>query len=393
MKIDINKVKITPKSVSNDFKLCVFGEPNQEIEEWIIANSFETEITDKYTNIIIPDDVNLSDIFIEPKQYEYMDGFSPNLNKKLHIGHFSNLVLGKAFKSLGICNKTVSIYGDTLDGSVSKEEALNMLHKYQDDFNFHTDISYMASEMKYDGDLLKDGTGDYTGTKVFEIGENKIVGIKSNGQTSYFYQDIALAETLNKPTLYLTGNEQTNHFNILKEVYPHIQHIGLGLVKLSNGKMASRLGNVIFIDDFIEQIQETFKNDIQVIYNVFAGFILKSNPDVDKSINLDLISNPKNSAGLYISYTMARLQSAGCEKTNTDKFISKHLEYAYLKAKINLKPNILFEAINELCKEINSLYLTHIIKDNAENKKMFELKLNDLVNACKKLGLFIVKSI
>lgn len=393
MKIDINKLKVVPKSVSNDFKLCVFGKPEIEVQDWIDFHKFNIEKTENYTNIILPNNIVLSDIFLEHKTFEWLDGFSPNLNKKLHIGHFSNLVIGKAFQTLGVCNKTVSIYGDTLDGEIKKEDAFEMLKKYQKDFNFFTDKTLMASEVNYNGDLLSDGTDDYDGTKIFIIDDNKIVGIKSNGQTSYFYQDVALAEILNSPTLYLTGKEQCNHFNLLKKLFPNIHHIGLGLVKVSGAKMASRIGNVIFIDDFINQIKETFNNDLQLIYNVFAGFILKSNPDVDKGINLDIINNPKNSAGLYISYTMARLNSAGCELKHNNKFNSQALEFAYLKSKINLKPNILFDALTEQCKLINSLYTSHIIKDNDKNKEMFNNLLSDLIYGCDKLGLFIIKHV
>jgi hypothetical protein len=393
MKIDINKIKVVPKSISNDFKLCFYGTPEEEVQEWVDCNSFKTTTTEKYTNIIIPNEVKLSEVFLDAKQFEWMDGFSPNLNKKLHIGHFSNLVIAKAFESLGICEKTVSIYGDTLDGEVKKEDAIMLLQKYQKDFHFFPHKSIMASEMKYNGTLLKNGSGDYEGTKIFEIGEDKVVGIKNTGQTSYFYQDVSLAEMLNSSTLYLTGKEQCNHFELLKKLFPYIHHIGLGLVKVSGKKMSSRLGNVILIEDFIELISEDFNNNIQLIYNVFAGLILKSNPDVDKSINLDIISNTKNSAGLYLSYTMARLNSAGCELKISETFNSKDLEFAYLKSKINLRPNFLFEALVNHCKEINLLYTSHIIRDSEDNKKMFEILLSDLVYGCKKLGLFIINKV
>lgn len=393
MKIDINKIKVVPKLISNGFELCVYGKPDNDVQEWIKNNSFHINSTDKYTNIIIPGGIKLSDIFLDAEQFEWMDGFSPNLNKKLHIGHFSNLVISKSFKSLGVCKKTVSIYGDTLDGEVKIEEAVLSLNNYQKNFQFIADKSFMASEVKYSGNLLVSGTGEYEGTQIFIIGKEKIVGIKSNGQTSYFYQDVSLAELLNAPTLYLTGKEQSNHFEMLKKLFPNTRHIGLGLVKISGLKMSSRMGNVILINEFIDQVKESFNDDLQLIYNVFAGFILKSNPEVDKVINLDIINNSKNSAGLYLSYTMARLNSAGCELKPIDYFNSRELDFAYLKAKYNLKPNILFEALVEHCKDINSLYPNHRIKNNIENRKMFELKLSDLIYGCSKLGLFTIKKV
>lgn len=393
MKIDINKIKVVPKLISNGFELCVYGEPDNDVQVWINNNSFHISSADKYTNINIPSGIKLSDIFLDAEQFEWMDGFSPNLNKKLHIGHFSNLVISKSFKSLGVCKKTVSIYGDTLEGEVKTEDAVLSLNNYQKYFQFIADKSFMASEVKYGGNLLKNGSGDYEGTQIFEIGAEKIVGIKSNGQTSYFYQDVSLAELLNAPTLYLTGKEQSNHFEILKKLFPNTRHIGLGLVKISGLKMSSRMGNVILIDEFIDQVKGSFNDDLQLIYNVFAGFILKSNPEVDKVINLDIINNPKNSAGLYLSYTMARLKSAGCELKPIDYFNSRELEFAYLKSKYNLKPNILFEALVEHCKDINSLYPNFRIQNNSENRKMFELKLSDLIYGCSKLGLFTISKV
>lgn len=322
-----------------------------------------------------------------------MDGFSPNLNKKLHIGHLSNMVLAKAFRSLGVTEKTVSLLGDTLAGDIALKDALSDLNRYQMDFDFFPDCSLHASQMKYHGGLLTDGSGNYSGTKIFKIGDTKIVGVKSSGETSYFYQDVALAEMLKDKTLYITGNEQCNHFESLNKLFPDIVHIGLGLVKVTGKKMSSRTGNVILIEDFIEIINQMFNGDMKLIYNVFAGLILKSKPDADKRLNLDIISDPKNSQGLYISYTTARLLSAGCSVIKINNFNNKHLEFAYLKAAINLTPNTLFDALIQHCQRINYLYTSNYIKNNPENQIMFESMLSDLVLGCKKLGLFIIAKV
>lgn len=392
MKIDINKIKIVPKKIKTDsFEVCIFGEPDSNIQEWISFHDLKFYKNKAFTNIVI-ENSNINDLFNNISQYEWMDGFSPNLCKKFHIGHFSNLVLGKSFKSLGISKKIVSIYGDTIPGDLTKEKSIEILKSYQKEFDYNPDKEFLASEIKYDGDLLKDGDGDYEGTKIFDIDGDKMVGIKSNGNTSYFYQDVALASLLNESTLYLTGHEQNNHFNTLNKLFPKNNHIGLGLVKVGE-KMSTRLGNVIFLDDMIESSKKIFNNDIHLVYNVLAGFILKSKPEDDKNINLDTMSNPKNSSGLYLSYTMARLLSAGCEIKEIDNFKSKELQFLLLKSKVNLKPNILFEGLVELCKEINLLYNTLIIKDNKDNKKIFEEKLSDLSFGFKKLGLFNIKKV
>jgi arginyl-tRNA synthetase len=252
MKININKVKVTPKKHSDSFQLCVFGKPSEEVISWAKFHNLTLQENGGFTNILLNESTNIQELFEDTNQFNWMDGFSPNLNKNLHIGHFSNLVLGKAFKSLGICKQTVSIYGDTLEGEISKEEALNNLKEIQNLYQFIPDKEFMASQMKCEFPL-EDGEDSYKGTKVFNIDDEKIVGIKSTGATTYFYQDVSLAEYLNSSTLYLTGKEQSNHFNTLKKLFTYIDHIGLGLVTLSGTKMSSRLGNVIFLNDFIKK--------------------------------------------------------------------------------------------------------------------------------------------
>ena len=383
MKININNIQ------KNKFGFCIFGKPGKTIQSWINHWELKTDKSGKFTNIYI--DKNINDLFLDTfEPYEYVDGFSPNLNKHLHVGHLSNLCIASAFQNMGIGNQFISILGDTLDGKVEQNDAFEKYLDFCNKFNYNVDDIFYASEMKYDGELI-DGQGDFEGTKVFKIEDEYIVGIKSDGSTSYFYQDVVLAKYLNKPTLYLTGFEQDNHFNLLNKLIPTVNHIGLGLVLIDGKKMSSSEGNVIMASEFFELLKE-FEND-KLIANIIAGAILKSKPSQVKNISLKQLSNPKNSPGLYLSYTMARLKSAGLVKNNIDEFNSIDLQYAYLKAKSNLSPNILLTELVELCKKINSLYINHTIKDNIENQKMFQVLLNDLEYGTKLLGMHSIDKV
>ncbi len=385
MKIDINKVKLIP----DDFNFCVYGDPSDEIIRWANHWGFEMAPSGPYTNIYINSDTQISNIFNEVETYEYIDGFSPNLNKDLHVGHFSNLVIANAFQKLGIGRKFIAIFGDTLEGGVSKNKALLKYKEHCDNFEYKIDECFFASLMKLkDESLLSDGTGEYEGSKVFDLKDEKIVGIKSDGSTTYFYQDVALANKLNYTTLYLTGVEQENHFKSLKKLFPHIDHVGLGLVLLDGEKMSSSKGNVIYMDDFINDLMKQFNNDIRLVYNIMAGQILKSLPRTNKSINTKLIDNPKTSLGLYISYTLAHIKSCGVTAEPITEFYSKRLQFFEMKAKFHLAPNILFDELVCFCKDINGLYETHYIKGNEENIKMFGVIISDLELGMKKLGLF-----
>jgi arginyl-tRNA synthetase len=392
MKIDINKLKLTPPNLG--FNFCVFGKPTDEIKEW--CNYWNLKMLDSgaYTNIIINDKLIISEAFNDSQVYEYIDGFSPNLNKHLHVGHFSNLIIANAFQKLGIGKKFIAILGDTLDGKVDKEDALNSYLKSCSNFGYKVDNIFYASKMKLVNEsILKEGEGDYIGSKVFELIDEKIVGIKSTGSTSYFYQDVALASQLDSSTLYLTGLEQDNHFKSLKKIFPNTNHIGLGLVLLDGKKMSSSEGNIIYMKDFINDLMILFNNDIKLVYNIIAGQILKSSPNTNKSIDSKLITNPKMSLGLYLSYTMAHIKSCGVSTQNNNKFYSKELEFYELKSKCNLSPNLLFNSLVNHCKFINKLYETHYIKNNIENIKMFSDLISDLELGMKKLGMFSVDKV
>lgn len=396
MSVDTNIFKVIPSHLGMGFGFCVYGDISVEVIELADACNLKVEKGDKYTNFFPTADTDFNNMFFE-KKFKYMDGFSPNLNKHLHIGHFSNLVLAKAFQNLGVAEQYISILGDTLSGEVSKEEALGKFKEYCDKFEYKVDKIFFASEMKYGGNLI-DGDGEYEGTKIVEVGDNKVVVIKKDGSTSYFYQDLALAEKLNDDTLYLTGYEQENHFKILKGICPQINHIGLGLVKLQTkdgltGKMSTRLGNVVYLSDLMNDLSKEFDGNEKLCYNIFAGYILKNHPQSDKVLSMDTIKNPKNSPGLYLSYTVARLKSAGANALVVDDFIKQEMKYSFLKSKSQLNPVSLFNACVDLCKEINGLYITHQISGNEENKKMFELLLSDLTLGMKKLGMFEVDKV
>lgn len=390
-KISINEIRTLPPNM--EFGFCVYGAPEQKIIDWANSWGFRIEEGTPYTNILVPKNFDITECFDKFSQYKYVDGFSPNLNKHLHVGHMSNFIIAKTFQYMDIGEDFISILGDTLDGSVESDDAFNMYKTYCDTFGLDVSDIFYASDMKYAGELLKDGEGKYEGTKVFDTGEEKVVGLKSDGSTSYFYQDMALAEHLNSPTLYLTGHEQEGHFNTLKKFHPDTNHIGLGLVKVTGAKMSSRDGNVIYFSDLIEESLKQFGNDWDLVYNVLAGFILKIEPTKDKKIDMKMLKNPKNSPGLYLSYTLARLTSAGVRAMKTDKFNSTELQFKYMKSLCNLQPNVLFNGLVEHCKMINKLYGTHHIEGNPENEVMFSNFKEDLELGMKKLGLFLVDKV
>lgn len=393
MKISINDIKFTPKNLKG-YNVCVYGEPNEKLSEWLNYWKFPVNYHKPYTNIFINNGVDVPSLFEEPVLFDYIDGFSPNLNKHLHIGHMSNLVLAKAFQGLKIGHKFIAIFGDTLPGEVSKPHALDAYQFYCEKFKYKVDKSFFASEIKLkDFSLLSPGEGAYERTKVMDVFGEKVVAIKSDGSTTYFYQDVALAQHLQSSTLYLTGLEQDNHFNLLKKLYPNTSHLGLGLILFNGKKMSSSEGNVIFFKDVLEMLNPKFDNNQELIYNVLAGNILKSEPRSEKNINMDTIDNVKLSMGLYVSYTMARMYSAGIDLIPSKEYSSLELKLKSLKSKVNLKPHILFEGLVSACENINAKYPHYRIKDSVDNKNMFQQLTSDVVLAVNELGLLPITKV
>lgn len=386
MKIELNEIKEIPSNIGEGF--CIYGKPSDKIKDWIKYHNFDIINSGNFTNILIPKGYDLYECFNIIKTYKWVDGFSPNLNKHLHLGHISNFVLAKAFQKMNVGENYLANLGDTLEGEVSKNDAYIKYLDICKTFDYSLDKIYFASELSGVDNLLIDGSEEYEGTKIFNINDTKVVGKKSSGLTTYFYQDVALANLLNDNTLYLTGFEQSSHFKILKELYPQVNHLPLGLVIIKGKKMSSRDGNVIYLDEIIKMFKDKFGDNDKLVWNVLAGYILKSSPGTIKNIDFEQLDNVKLSSGLYLSYTLAKLKSSTLEISDIKDFNSNNLKYKYLKSKNYLQPNILFEGLVELAKKLSKMYEILIIKGNEENKILYQPLAQDLLYGMKILGMF-----
>lgn len=61
MKLNINKIKLTPEQFG--FNFCQFGELTNEVKEWCEFWNFKIEKSEKFTNILINDSTDLNLIF------------------------------------------------------------------------------------------------------------------------------------------------------------------------------------------------------------------------------------------------------------------------------------------------------------------------------------------
>lgn len=165
--------------------------------------------------------------------------------------------------------------------------------------------------------------------------------LRSDGTSVYMTQDLGTAhqrftEYELDEEIYVVGNEQNYHFQVLKLVLKKlgfswadaIYHLSYGMVELPEGKMKSREGTVVDADDLIEEMitdaremsQELGKLDglsceeaesvsRMVGLGALKYFILKVDPKktmlFDPKESIDFNGN----TGPFIQYTHARIKS------------------------------------------------------------------------------------
>ena len=181
---------------------------------------------------------------------------------------------------------------------------------------------------------------DSQGAKVVEVGNNMppCIVLKSNGSTIYATRDLAAilyrARTYDfSKCIYITATEQILHFKQIFEVAKYIVdekyqkgliHVTYGMIRLKTGKMSTREGNVIYINDLIEEAIKKSKDIIlaknpeledvdDVAKKIGIGALifnyLKSGKNKDIIFDLDDTLRFDGETGPYIQYTYCRTKS------------------------------------------------------------------------------------
>ncbi|MDR1226393.1 MAG: arginine--tRNA ligase [Prevotellaceae bacterium] len=185
---------------------------------------------------------------------------------------------------------------------------------------------------KEDGSVWVDLTADGLDQKLL---------LRSDGTSVYMTQDLGTARQRHEEykfgeLIYVVGNEQNYHFQVLKLVLKklgydwsdYIYHLSYGMVELPEGKMKSREGTVVDADDLMDAMISTAR-DTSLELGKLAGipqderqqlfrmiglgalkyFILKVDPKktmlFDPNESIDFNGN----TGPFLQYTHARIRS------------------------------------------------------------------------------------
>ena len=165
--------------------------------------------------------------------------------------------------------------------------------------------------------------------------------LRSDGTAVYMTQDLGTAVERHREykfdrCIYVVGNEQNYHFQVLKAVLKKMGygwsdglfHFSYGMVELPEGKMKSREGTVVDADDLIREMIETARNvslelgklaeysdeekeDIfrKIGLGALKYFILKVDPRKNMTFNPEESIDFNGNTGPFIQYTYARIKS------------------------------------------------------------------------------------
>jgi len=262
--------------------------------------------------------------------------------------------------------------------------------------------------------------------------------VKSDGSTLYATRDITAA-IYRKNTydfdkcIYVTATAQDLHFKQWFKVVElmgyewakDLIHVGFGMVSLGGAKLATREGNIIYLDDLFKEAskrvlaiineknpdmedKEQKAQDIGVGAIVFSDLSNNRIKDIDFSWEDSL--NFDGSTGPYVQYTYARacsvLRKAGLsdDEINMDGIKSNHMtnddEFVLLKtlslfnekidqALKDLEPSCISRYLIDVCMAFNKFYNCHTILNAQENKK-FRILLTAAVKYVIGNGLYII---
>jgi len=285
---------------------------------------------------------------------------------------------------------------------------------------------------KVDGSIWAD-------LKDFKLDEKLL--LRPDGTSVYITQDLGTAqlrvdEFSPEGLLYVVGNEQIYHFDVLKillrllgrEWANQILHVSYGMVELPQGKMKSREGTVVDADDLMDEMFETAKRTTSELgkldypddlewrelfeilgMGALKYFILRVDPKKNMLFNPEDSIDFNGNTGPFIQYSHARIRSL-LSKAESRGFRYSDASFDGIKeilpkekslllllhdfpaivqeAGKNLSPAMIASYCYDLAKEYNQFYQEiQVLREPDADKIMFRLALSEFTGNIIKKGM------
>lgn len=303
-----------------------------------------------------------------------------------------------------------------------REESLNEFNKVYDRLNitfdstngeaFYNDKMEEVVKILDDKHLLSADQGAHI-VDLEKYDLNPALIMKSDGATLYMTRDLAAA-LYRKNTydfaqsLYVVGQEQSNHFKQLKAVLKEadfewsddIHHIPFGLITKDGKKLSTRKGKVVLLEEVLneatslalKQIEEKnpeLPNKETVAEQVGVGAVVFHDLKNDRLNNFDFtieeVVQFEGETGPYVQYTRARamsiLNKAGVSDLDASNDFELSDEYSWEVIKLlqeyphtvkrafdNYEPSIIAKHAIHLAQSFNRFYANVRVLDEHEEK-------------------------
>ena len=310
------------------------------------------------------------------------------------------------------------------------------------EFDSYNGEAFYSDKMQEVVDILKEKNllVESEGAQVVDLSDMNIppcIILKSDGATIYATRDIAAAlyrhRTYNfDKNIYVVGTPQALHFKQIFAVMERAgwewskgcEHVGFGLVKLPGKSMSTRNGDVVFLEDVLnEAIEKTRavieendtvkENRDEVAKKIGIGAILytflKNSREKDIIFSWDTMLDFEGESAPYCQYSYARGRSIlrraeGIDYkdadlsniTDADAYsLVKQLgafDNAIMSAANKNEPFYINRYVTDLAKLFNKFYNTNpILKDDVDDKtKRARLKIVDATCSVIKSALMLL---
>lgn len=273
-----------------------------------------------------------------------IDMSSPNIAKPISMGHLRSTVIGNSIafilEKIGYQPIRINHLGDwgTQFGKLivaykkwGSEEAVR-----QQPINELLRLYVQFHEEAEEKHLLTENQGAEI-VDLTEYNLNPALIRKSDGATLYITRDLAAALYRKRTydfakSLYVVGNEQSNHFKQLKAVLKELgfdwsddmEHIPFGLITQGGKKLSTRKGKIVLLEEVLNEAVTLAGNQIneknpdlanreEVAKQVGVGAVIFHDLKNDRLNNFDFVLDEvvrfEGETGPYVQYTHARAMS------------------------------------------------------------------------------------
>lgn len=264
--------------------------------------------------------------------------------------------------------------------------------------------------------------------------------LKGDGASIYATRDLAAALYRKKTydfykSIYVVGTPQALHF---KQVFKVLElagkdwakdciHVGFGLVKFADRKLSTRNGEIVLLDDLLNQSitktadiikdNESIENKEEVAKKIGVGAViftyLKNSREKDIVFDWNEILSTEGETGPYVQYAYARAKSILRRAEN----VSATVDYSKLNSKEEfeliktlesfnkyillaldkLEPSILTRYVIEVAKGFNRFYNAYSVLNledevlKATRLKLVEASSQVIKNGLALLGIDVVE--